>query len=133
MKIAPIHSMPYPDKVISFHLKIMCNEFDFPATLISCQIYYLNFLRLLIGLNSGIFCQIIFVLINSNPDPSLNTQSCIKGLFVVWDFCFWAVWAARPVLKKKGCGPIKSNFWGDFLCFQGQQIFFDPQNMKKPP
>ena len=33
------------------------------------------------------------------PLPSLNTQSCIKGLFV--DFCFWAVWAARPVHKKK--------------------------------
>ena len=23
--------------------------------------------------------------------PSLNTQSCIKGLLVVRDFCFWAV------------------------------------------
>ena len=23
--------------------------------------------------------------------PSLNTQSCIKGLFVVKNFCFWAV------------------------------------------
>jgi hypothetical protein len=33
--------------------------------------------------------------------PSLNTQSCIKGLLVVRDFCFWVVWAAGPVLKKK--------------------------------
>ena len=33
--------------------------------------------------------------------PRLNTQSCIKGLFLVQDFCFWAVWAARPVHKKK--------------------------------
>ena len=29
--------------------------------------------------------------------PSLNTQFCIKGLLVVLDFCFWAVWAAGPV------------------------------------
>ena len=29
-------------------------------------------------------------------------HSCIKGLLVVRDFCFWAVWAARPVLKKNG-------------------------------
>ena len=41
--------------------------------------------------------------------PSLNTQSCIKGLLVVWDFCFWAVWAAGPVHKKKLC-QIMSNF-----------------------
>ena len=38
--------------------------------------------------------------------PSLNTQSCIKGLLMVLDFCFWAVWAAGPVLKKK--------FWADY-------------------
>ena len=25
-------------------------------------------------------------------DPSLNTQFCIKGLLVVRDFCFWAIW-----------------------------------------
>ena len=34
-------------------------------------------------------------------EPSLNTQFFIKGLLVVWDFCFWAVWAAGPVYKKK--------------------------------
>ena len=34
-------------------------------------------------------------------NPSLNTQSCIKGLLVLWDLCFWAVWAAGPVHKKK--------------------------------
>ena len=33
-------------------------------------------------------------------EPSLNTQSCIKGLLVVRDFCFLPVWTARPVLKK---------------------------------
>ena len=32
---------------------------------------------------------------------SLNTQSCIKEIKGVQDFCFWAVWAAGPVLKKK--------------------------------
>jgi hypothetical protein len=41
--------------------------------------------------------------------PSLKTQSCIKGLLAVRDFCFGDVWAARPVLKK-GSGPIMSNF-----------------------
>ena len=38
--------------------------------------------------------------------PSLNTQSCIKGLLVVRDFYFWAVWAARPVHKKKVKGRL---------------------------
>jgi hypothetical protein len=38
--------------------------------------------------------------------PSLNTQFCIKGLLVVQDFCYWAVWAAGLVLKKK--------VWADF-------------------
>ena len=57
--------------------------------------------------------------------PSLNTQSCIKGFFVVRDFCFWTVWAAGPVLKKK-------KFWADyeqllrafFFLFSGA-IFFE--------
>ena len=31
--------------------------------------------------------------------PTINTQSCIKRLLVVWDFCFWAIWAAGTVLK----------------------------------
>ena len=51
------------------------------------------------------FCVSTILLHN----PSLNTQSCIRGLSVVWDFCFLAVWAAGPVLKKK-LGPIMSNF-----------------------
>ena len=33
--------------------------------------------------------------------PSLNTQYYIEGLFMVRDFCFWAVWAAESVHKKK--------------------------------
>jgi hypothetical protein len=41
--------------------------------------------------------------------PSLNTQSCIKGLLVVRDICFWADWTAGPVLKKS-LGLIMSNF-----------------------
>ena len=43
--------------------------------------------------------------------PSINTQSCIKGLLVIRDFCFWASWAAGPDWKK-GSGPTMSNFWG---------------------
>jgi hypothetical protein len=51
--------------------------------------------------------------------PSLNIQSCIKGLLVVRDFFFGPfgpglVWAAGPVLKKSS-GPIMSSFWGYFV------------------
>ena len=38
--------------------------------------------------------------------PSLNTQSCNRGLLVVRDFCFWAVLAAGPMQKKKGLGRL---------------------------
>ena len=48
---------------------------------------------------STIYCKKKYVEIKTIP--SLNTQSCIKGLLVVRDFCFWAVWAARPVQKNK--------------------------------
>ena len=34
--------------------------------------------------------------------PSMSTQFCIKGLLLVWDFCFWAVWAAGTIHKKVG-------------------------------
>ena len=40
----------------------------------------------------------------------LNTQSCIKGLFGVRDFCFWVIWVAWPSWV-----PIMSNFWGLFF------------------
>ena len=32
--------------------------------------------------------------------PSLNTQSCIMRFLVVQDICFYAIWAAGPVLKE---------------------------------
>ena len=38
-------------------------------------------------------------------NPSLNTQFCIKGLLVVQDFHFWAVWAARQYWK---------TFWANY-------------------
>ena len=41
--------------------------------------------------------------------PSLNTQSCIKELLVVRDFCFLAIWTAGSI-HKKFWGPIMSNF-----------------------
>ena len=50
--------------------------------------------------------------------PSLNTQSCIKGLLVVRDFCFWAIWAAGPVLKKKLVW-LWATFEGGFFMFSG--------------
>ena len=49
--------------------------------------------------------------------PSLNTQSCIKGLFLVRNFGFWAVWAAGPVLKKKILGRLWATFEGVFFMF----------------
>ena len=50
---------------------------------------------------------------------SLNTQSCIKRLLVVQDFCLWAVWAAGPVLKKN----FEQLLTAVFSCFQGQKEF----------
>ena len=43
---------------------------------------------------------------NEKISQSKYTQFCIKGLLMVRDFWFWAVWAAGPVLKKK--------FWPDY-------------------
>ena len=48
--------------------------------------------------------------------PSLNTQSCIKGLLVVRDFRLWAVWAAGPALEKK-LGQLWATFEGGFFMF----------------
>ena len=45
--------------------------------------------------------------------PSLNTQSCINGFLVVWDFCFWAVWVAAGPLLKKNLGWLW--VWGRFF------------------
>ena len=36
----------------------------------------------------------------STSQSSLTTQSFIRGLLVLQDFCFGAVWAAGPLLKK---------------------------------
>ena len=47
-----------------------------------------------------------WVLISKTLGPSLNTQSCIKGLLGVRDFYFWVVWAAWPVQKKKVGGRL---------------------------
>ena len=53
-------------------------------------------------------------------DPSLNTQSCCRGLLVVRNFCFWAIWAAGPVLKF-----IFTTFYvGKFKCVS--RIFVAP-------
>ena len=38
--------------------------------------------------------------------PSLNPKSCIKGLLVVQDFCFWAIWEVGLVDKKKVWGRL---------------------------
>ena len=36
----------------------------------------------------------------------------------------WAGLGSQPVHEKKSLGPIMNSFWGRFLCFQGQKIFF---------
>jgi hypothetical protein len=51
--------------------------------------------------------------------PSLNTQSCIKGLLVVRDFYFWAIWAARPLHKKKLGADYEQLLRPFFSCFFG--------------
>ena len=56
--------------------------------------------------------------------PSLNTQSCIKGLLMVRDICFWAVWAAGPVLKKKVWANYEQLLRAVFQCFHEQDFFF---------
>ena len=54
--------------------------------------------------------------------PSLNTQSCIKGLLVVRDFCFWALWAAGPALKRKIWADYEQLLRVGFSCFYGQNL-----------
>ena len=79
-------------------------------TFLSCAAYHRIFIAAyLVGRkNSRDFCTQAFLLIYQTKvlqmttqilsnNPSLNTQSSNKGLLVVWDFCFWVVWAARPV------------------------------------
>ena len=68
--------------------------------------------------------------LSTDISPSLDTQSYIKGLLVVQDFCFWAVWAAGPVLKKSW-GPIMSNFGGRFFHVLGGKKRF--KNFLKTP
>ena len=58
-----------------------------------------------------------------NVSPSLNTQSCIKGLLGVQYFCFWAVWAAWLVLKKKVGGQLWATFEGGFFMLLGSKKF----------
>ena len=52
--------------------------------------------------------------------PNLNTQSCIKGLLVVQDFCFWAIWAAGPV----HWGRLWLTLEGGFFHVFGVKMFF---------
>ena len=54
-------------------------------------------------------------LIKSVKIPSRNTQFCFKGLLMVRYFCFWAIWLAGPVLKKK----LGADYEGSFFMFSG--------------
>ena len=56
---------------------------------------------------------------NFCKQASLNTQSSIKGFLVVRDFCFWAIWAAGPILKKVIWVNHKQLLRAVFSCFQG--------------
>jgi hypothetical protein len=59
---------------------------------------------------------------NQTNSPSLNTQSCIKGLLVVQYFCFWVVWAAGSVQKKS---------WENFL--QALRLLVAADSLKTNP
>ena len=48
--------------------------------------------------------------------PSLNTQSYLKGLLVVLDFCFWA-----STIKKKLAADYEQLLRAVFSCCQGQK------------
>ena len=50
---------------------------------------------------------------------SLNTQSGIKGLLVVRDFCFRAVWADGPVHKTKLGADYEQLLRAVFSCLRG--------------
>ena len=54
--------------------------------------------------------------------PSLNIQSCIKGLFVVRDFCFWAIGQLGQYIKKVG-SRLWAMFEGGFFMFSGSKKF----------
>ena len=41
---------------------------------------------------------------------------------MVWDFCFWAVWVAELVLKKKFGAHYEQLLKPVFVCFHGQKI-----------
>ena len=45
-------------------------------------------------------------------------------LVVVRDFCFWAIWAAKPVHKKVFGTNYEQVLRAFFSCFRGQYIFF---------
>ena len=59
-----------------------------------------------------------------HENPSLNTQSRIKGLLGVQDFCFWAIWAARPILKKRVGSQFWATFMDSFFMFSGSKFSF---------
>ena len=63
--------------------------------------------------------------------PSLNTQSWIKGLLVVQDFCFWTVWAVRSVHKKKLGADYEQLLRAVFSCFRGQFFFLIFEKVSK--
>ena len=44
---------------------------------------------------------------------------------VLRDFCFWAIWAAGPVHKKKLGANYEQLLRAFFSCFQGQFFFFN--------
>ena len=60
---------------------------------------------------------------NMAEEPSLNTQSCIKWLLVVWDFCFCSVCAAGPVHTKKFWGRLSATFEVGFVKFWRPNFF----------
>ena len=72
----------------------------------------------------GVLDQLDLFILKQACTPSLNTQSCIKGLLGIRDFCFWAVLAAGPVLKKKVGGRLWATFEGVFVCLWGQKYIF---------
>jgi hypothetical protein len=69
------------------------------------QINFISFILVVVGntflpTHSDNCSQFIHKLLINGKFGVINTHSCIKELLVVKDFCFWAIWAAGPVVKK---------------------------------
>ena len=66
------------------------------------------------------------------PVYTLHSQSCIEGLLMIRDFCFWVDWAAGPVHKKKLEPDSEQLLRAVFACFGGQNLLIFFEILERP-